>query len=353
MNNRMIHRRIPGLTDGVRIVCALVPLMIAAAAIAQAPAGGAKTEDTPTANPPAATNNMANPPRRGGPGGFGFGRPAPLPAGVKAERNIPYVENGHRNQVLDLFLPEQPSDKPLPLMIWIHGGAWMGGSQASPPVLYLVPKGFAVASIQHRFSSDAIWPAQSYDCKAAIRFLRANAAKYNLDPDHFGVGGDSSGGHLAAFVGTSVDVKEMEGDLGNTNVSSRVQAVVDLFGPTDVTLMGQQAGPHSMIQHDGPNSPESGLLGGPVQEKRDLAKTANPLTYIDKDDPPFLIMHGDNDQLMPLGQSVILAKALIDAGVEVTMKTIHGAGHEGPQFRNAESRRLIEEFLSRKLKVDK
>jgi acetyl esterase/lipase len=220
-------------------------------------------------------------------------------------------------------------------------------------VLYLVNKGFAVASIQHRFSSDAIWPAQAHDCKAAIRFLRANAAKYHFDANHFGVGGDSSGGHLAAFVGTSGDSKEMEGNLGNTDVSSHVQAVVDWFGPTDVTLMGQQAGPRSIIRHEAPDSPESRLLGGPVQEKRDLAKTANPLTYIDKNTPPFLIMHGDNDQLVPLGQSVILAKALIDAGVEVTMKTIPGAGHEGPQFRNAENQRLIEEFLSRKLKVDK
>jgi acetyl esterase/lipase len=279
-------------------------------------------------------------------------QPALQTASMRAERNIPYVENGHRNQVLDLYLPEQLSDKPLPLMIWIHGGAWMAGSQANPPVLYLVNEGFAVASIQHRFSSDAIWPAQAYDCKAAIRFLRANAAKYNFDPNHFGVGGDSSGGHLAAFVGTSGDVSEMEGDLGNPGVSSRVQAVVDWFGPTDFTLMAQQSGPGSMIQHDSPYSPESLLLGGPVQEKRELAKTANPLTYIDKNDPPFLIMHGDNDQLVPLGQSVILAKALIDSGVEeVTMKTIPGAGHEGPQFRSAESQRLMEEFLSRKLKV--
>ena len=284
---------------------------------------------------------------------FGFGRPAALPAGVKAERNIPYVENGTPNQVLDLFLPEQPSEKPLPLIIWIHSGAWMAGDQASPPVLYLVNKGFAVASIQYRFSQDAIWPAQAYDCKAAIRFLRANAAKYNIDPNHFGAGGDSSGGHLAAFIGTSGDVKEMEGNLDNTNISSRVQAVVDWFGPTDVTLMGQQAGPHSIIQHEGPNSPEARLLGGPVREKLDLAKTANPLTYIDKNDPPFLIMHGDNDQLVPLGQSVILAKALIDAGVEVTMKTIHGAGHEDPEFGTPENQRLVEEFLSRTLKADK
>ncbi len=271
---------------------------------------------------------------------------------MKVERNIPYVENGHPNQVLDLYLPDQPSDKPLPLMIWIHGGAWMAGSQANPPMLYLVKEGFAVASIQHRFSSHAIWPAQAYDCKAAIRFLRDHAAKYNLDPNYFGVGGDSSGGHLAAFIGTSGDVSEMEGDLGNTNISSRVQAVVDWFGPTDFTLMAQQSVPGSMIQHDSPNSPESLLLGGPVQEMLELANTANPLTYIDVNDPPFLIMHGDNDQLVPLGQSVILAKALIDAGIEeVTMKTIHGAQHEGPEFHSEESRQMIEEFLSRKLKV--
>jgi acetyl esterase/lipase len=321
------------------------------AAIAQSPVLGQEPSDRPSANPPTATDPPATPARRRG---VGFGRgAAALRVGIKAERNIPYVRNGHPNEVLDLFLPEQSSDKPMPLMIWIHGGAWMAGGQANPPVLYLVTNGFAVASIQYRFSQDAIWPAQAYDCKAAIRFLRANAAKYNFDPKHFGVGGDSSGGHLAAFVGTSGDVNEMEGALGNTNVSSRVQAVVDWFGPTDVTLMAQQSGPRSMIQHDAPNSPESRLLGGPVQEKRDLAKTANPLTYVDKNDPPFLIMHGDNDQLVPLGQSVVLAKALIDAGVEVTMKTIPGAGHEGPQFRSAESQRLIEEFLSRNLKLAK
>ena len=278
-------------------------------------------------------------------------QPGPQTTGMKVERNVPYVEKGHPNQVLDLFLPEKPSDKPLPLMIWIHGGAWMGGNQANPPVLYLMKKGFAVASIQYRMSGDAQWPAQAHDCKAAIRFLRANAEKYNLDPNHFGVGGDSAGGHLAAFVGTSGDVKEMEGDLGHPDVSSRVQAAVDWFGPTDLLLMGQQSGPNSVEQHDDANSPESRLLGGQVQEKRDLAKTANPLTYIDKSDPPFLIMHGDNDQIVPLAQSVILAKALIDAGVEVTMQTIPGAMHEGPEFHTPESQRLIEEFLSRKLKA--
>jgi acetyl esterase/lipase len=237
-------------------------------------------------------------------------------------------------------------------MIWIHGGAWMAGSHEDSSMLFLVQEGFAVASIQHRFSSHAVWPAQSHDCKAAVRFLRAHATDYNLDPTRFGVGGASSGGHLAAFVGTSGDVRDMEGNLGNPNVSSRVQAVVDLFGPTDLTLMEQQSGPGSIIQHDAPDSPESLLLGGPVKEKLELAATANPLTYIDIYDPPFLIMHGTNDQLVPLGQSVILAKALIDAGVqEVTMQTIARAGHGGPEFHSEESQQLIKEFLLRKLKV--
>ncbi len=319
-----------------RTIFALVPLLIAAEAIAQEP---------PTAR------NPANPPRRDGPGGFALGRPAPLPAGVRAERNIPYVENGHRNQVLDLFLPEQPSEKPRPLMIWIHGGAWMFGDQANPPVLYLVSQGFAVASIQHRFSSDAIWPAQAYDCKAnhplLARQRRQLCSSTRLISGWVEI---PPAGILPPLLGTSGDVKEMEGNLGDTTVSSRVQAVVDWFGPTDFTLMTQQSGSNA---HDAPDSPESRLLGGPVQETRDLAKTANPLTYVDRTDPPFLIMHGDNDQLVPLGQSITLAKALIDAGVEVTMRTIHGAGHEGPEFRNAESRRLIEEFLSRTLKPPK
>lgn len=322
MNTGMTRGRFRFRLRGAKNVLTIfVPLLIVTAAIAQVPGGG-----------------------RG---------PATLPAGIQTQLNIPYVQNGHRQEVLNLYLPEELPDKPLPLVIWIHGGAWLGGSRVDPPILFLVSKGFAVASIDYRLSQDAIWPAQAYDCKAAVRFLRANATKYNLDSAHFGVGGDSAGGHLAAFVGTSGDVKEMEGDLGNPDVSSRVQAVVDWFGPTDFTVMAQQSGPGSMIQHDAANSPEARLLGGPVQERLDLARTANPLTYVDKSDPPFLIMHGDADRLVPLGQSIILAKALIDAGVEVTMKTIPGAGHEGPQFRSAESKQMVEDFFSQKLKAVK
>jgi endo-1,4-beta-xylanase len=313
-----------------------------AAVIAEALREPAESE-----SPPATASPAADRPR-GGPPGAGFGAAA-LPPGVKAERNIPYVEHGHPNQVLDLYLPEAAPDEPLPLVIWIHGGAWLGGDQANPPVLYLLAKGFAVASIQYRMSSQATWPAQAHDCKAAVRFLRAQARQYHLDADRFGVGGESAGGHLAAFVGASGDVAEMEGDLGAGGTSSRVQAVVDWFGPTDLTLMGAQAGPGSMIQHDAANSPESLLVGGPIQDMRDVARTANPLTYVDAKDPPFLIMHGDADRLVPLAQSAILAKALVDAGVEVTMQTIPGAGHGGPQFHSPASRRLVEEFFSRHL----
>jgi acetyl esterase/lipase len=327
------------------------PLLVAGAVIALAstPIGFPVRAQAPAADaPPAASEAPAPAPRRqAGPPRF---RPIPLPEGVKAERNIPYVDAGHANQVLDLYLPKQPSDKPLPLVIWIHGGAWLGGSHANPAGMFLLDEGYALASIEYRFSQHAIWPAQAHDCKAAIRFLRANAEKYNLDPDRFAVGGESAGGHLAAFIGTSGDVAEIEGDLGVTGVSSRVQAVIDEFGPTDLTLMGEQTTGPSTFDHDSPDSPESRLLGGPVQERHELAKTANPLSYIDKDDPPFLILHGDRDPLVPIGQSVILAKALIDAGVDVTVDTIPGAGHGGPQFGTPESRRLIKQFLDRNLK---
>jgi acetyl esterase/lipase len=278
------------------------------------------------------------------------GRGPGLPDGFKVERNIPYVDGGHANQVLDIYLPETAADKPLPLVIWIHGGAWLGGSHANPSALFLLEEGYAVASIEYRFSQHAIWPAQAHDCKSAIRFLRANAAKYGVDPDRFAVGGESAGGHLAALIGTSGDVADVEGDLGTTGVSSRVHAVVDEFGPTDLTLMGEQSNGRSMIQHDAPDSPESRLMGGPIQEKQELAKTANPLTYVDKADPPFLILHGDQDNLVPLAQSEILAKALTDAGVEVTMQTLEGAGHGGPQFFSTESREQIKEFLAKHLK---
>jgi acetyl esterase/lipase len=265
----------------------------------------------------------------------------PLPPGTKAHRDLEYVPNGHERQKLDLYVPEKAS-APVPVIVWIHGGAWLGGSKDRPPALPLIARGYAVASINYRLSQHARFPAQIEDCKAAIRWLRANAATYNLDADHIGVWGASAGGHLVALLGTTGGVARLEGKGPNAEQSSRVQAVVDFFGPTDFTKMGGR--------HDRPDSPEAKLLGGPVQDNKEKAAEANPITYVSKDAAPFLILHGDRDDVVPFGQSELLAEALRKAGVVVTLKKIEGAGHGGPQFGAPENRRLIEEFFDKHLK---
>jgi acetyl esterase/lipase len=142
--------------------------------------------------------------------------PAPpkLPEGVKLLRDLQYVEGGHDRNRLDLYLPEKAEGR-LPVVIWIHGGAWRGGSKDGGPAVPLSAKGYAVASINYRFSQHAVFPAQIEDCKAAVRWLRANAATYQLDPDHIGVWGASAGGHLVALLGTTAGVKDLEGTRGN------------------------------------------------------------------------------------------------------------------------------------------
>jgi acetyl esterase/lipase len=157
---------------------------------------------------------------------------AALPKGVRFLQDLQYVEHGHERNRLDLYLPEKAESR-LPLIVWIHGGGWQAGSKEACPTVYLAAKGYAVASINYRLSQHAAYPAQIEDCKAAIRWLRANAAKYHLDPDRVGVWGGSAGGHLVALLGTTAGMKELEGKGGNLDQSSRVQCVVDFFGPTD------------------------------------------------------------------------------------------------------------------------
>ncbi|MHC4799639.1 MAG: alpha/beta hydrolase fold domain-containing protein, partial [Planctomycetota bacterium] len=189
-------------------------------------------------------------------------------------------------------------------------------------------QGYAVASINYRLSQVAKYPAQIHDCKAAIRWLRANAKKYNLNPHRIGVWGSSAGGHLVALLGTTGDVKKLEGDLGNLKYSSRVQAVCDWFGPTDFLQGDANALPNSKYKHSAPDSPWSQLIGAPIlEENRDKIALANPITFVSKDDPPFLIMHGDKDNTVPFHQSVLLNQALKKAGVDVTFHPVKGAGH--------------------------
>lgn len=269
-----------------------------------------------------------------------------LPSGTNALRDVSYVTNGHEKQKLDLYIPED-AKKPMPLLIWIHGGGWQSGSKDGCPFLrqgYL-EKGYAVASLDYRLTGDAPFPAQIEDCKAAIRWLRAYAGEYGLNPDAFGVGGSSAGGHLVALVGTAGEVNEF--DVGELlDVSSRVQAVYDLFGPTDLIRFGQTPGYESHARAD---SPEGKLLGGAPAERVNEAKRANPITHITPDDPPYFIVHGDADGTVPINQSELLHAALVEAGIPSRFTTIKGGGH-GQGFPGESLTALATVFFDQHLK---
>lgn len=280
------------------------------------------------------------------PAGLAAARRAPaLPVGTQALRDIAYVADGHERQKLDLFVPPGATN-PLPLIIWIHGGAWKAGSKDNCPALRYLERGYAVASVNYRLSQHATFPAQIEDCKAAVRWLRAHAAEHHLDPERFAAWGSSAGGHLVALLGTSGGVNEFETGE-NLKFSSRVQAVVDWFGPTDFTLMSKYALPNGPFDHDAADSPESQLIGGAVQQNKAKAAKASPLTYVTRDDPTFFIMHGNKDNLVPYQQSEMLRDALQKAGVPVTLKIIEGAGHGfgGPEIDQA-----VAEFFAKQLK---
>jgi acetyl esterase/lipase len=262
-------------------------------------------------------------------------------AGTRVLRDLEYVPGGHERQRLDLYLPAE--GKNLPVIVWVHGGAFRMGSKDQCPAVSFVREGYAVASINYRLSQQAIFPAQIEDCKAAVRWLRANAQKYGLDPKRIGAWGASAGGHLVAMLGTTGEVKAF--DKGpNLEYSSRVQAVCDWFGPTDFTQMSKFK---SDMDHDAADSPESQLLGGPVQQNKEKAARANPLTYVTKDDPPFLIMHGDQDPLVPINQSELLHEALRKADVPVTFYIVKGAGHG---FGGPDNEQQVHDFFAKHLK---
>lgn len=247
---------------------------------------------------------------------------------VKTLRDVEYANIDGSSLKLDLYLPQPPTTEARPVVVWIHGGAWRGGDKAACPAKRLVDQGFVVASINYRLSHQAIFPAQIQDCKAAIRWLRANAEKYAIDAERVGVWGSSAGGHLVALLGTAGDVDALsDASHGNADQSSRVQAVCDFFGPTDLLQMDKYALPSAPFRHDAADSPESKLIGGPIQDNPVKAARANPISYVSADDPPFLIVHGDRDPLVPWQQSQLLAEALRQAGVSCEFHKIEGAGH--------------------------
>jgi len=245
--------------------------------------------------------------------------------------NLNYAGTDNTRQELDLVIPKVKNKTSLPLILFIHGGAWKGGDKRKslPRVLPYARKGsYAVASIGYRLSSEAIWPAQIHDCKAAIRFLKANASEYNIDPNRIGIWGSSAGGHLVSMLGTSAGVEEMDGAIGEyTSTSTKIKCVVNFYGPTNFLLMDDHNLKPGTFSHNSPQSPESLLIGGPIQENKDKVQTANPISYIDSYDSPILIVHGDKDTLVPFHQSEILHAALKKEQVETTMITVKGAGH--------------------------
>jgi acetyl esterase/lipase len=284
--------------------------------------------------------------------------PAAYPADLKpTHANLAYSSLS-KSQNLDLFVPA--GDGPFPLVINIHGGGFFIGSKEmldAPIARLLLQNKIAVASINYRLSGEAKFPAAIQDAKAAVRFLRANANAYKLDANKFLAFGQSAGGNLASLIGTSAGVASFDDPkLGNANTSSRVQGVIDWFGPTDFLQMDAQAKAQGCpADHDAATSPESKYLGTPIQQVPDLAKQANPISYIDKTDPPFLLQKGDKDCLIPFAQSQLLHDALKAAGVAVTLETIKGAGHGDmgattPMFLSETNIKRVLEFVKSTLK---
>ena len=279
--------------------------------------------------------------------------PAPVPPGAVVERDLVYAQAGEKKLVLDLYRPEKNPPN-LPVIVWVYGGAWRSRNrtQQAPKASWLAAHGYAVAVIDYRLSSEALFPAQINDCKAAVRWLRANAAKYGLDGNRIGAWGESSGGHLVTLLGVTGGVADLEGGLGNADQSSRVQAVVDFFGPADFLQMDAHALPGATLKHNPPDSPESLLVGGPIQENAAKAARANPIVYVTKEAPPFLIVHGEQDLSVPLHQSELLYEAMKKAHVDVTFYKIAGAGHSGPPFYSKPMHAAVLAFFDLHLKSD-
>ncbi len=261
--------------------------------------------------------------------------PATPPAGIEWHRAVVMGKGGDKPLHAEVMLPSPRPGKPTPAIILVHGGGWRGGNNLGKWVFtgfQLAKRGYCAASIEYRLSDEAPWPAQIQDCKLAVRWLRANAAKYNVDPDRIGCWGSSAGGHLVACMGT-MDDPALEGDGGYAGVSSKVQAVADLSGPTDFrtgNFVGKDDAAEIDADHQAKDLQISEyLFGGPFAKNPAAWKQGSPLLWVKPGDPPFFLLYGDKDSIVPLSQGTSFAAALKSAGVPVIMDIDKGAGHCG------------------------
>jgi acetyl esterase/lipase len=275
--------------------------------------------------------------------------------------NVPYATKSSAEK-LDIYLPSS-GNGPFPVIVAIPGGGFLTNNKNNGevnPELEGLNRGYAVVCINYRLSKEAKWPAQIDDAKAAIRFIRANARIYNLNPKKIAAWGDSTGGNLASLLGTSGSVKSTEDlTMGNANESSRVEAVVDWFGPINYLTMdaqnktsGIKSKVKSVLIHNTPDSPESKVMGKAITLVPNMVKSANPETYITPDDPPFCIEHGTLDPTVPVQQSIDFATALEKAigKNKVALTIFQGAGHGGSQFKTSANMNKILSFLDKYLK---
>ena len=262
---------------------------------------------------------------------------------VRFEKNLTYAKAGGQDLQLDLAMPKEGKG-PFPCVMCVHGGGWRAGKRQDLTKLTetLASKGFVAATVTYRLAPAHRFPAQIEDCKAAVRWLRANAGKYHINPAKVGAIGFSAGGHLVCLLGTADKRANLEGDGGNLDQSSRVQAVVSYFGRTDFTTKSWSAAAEKALLIP--------FLGGTFEERPETYKMASPITYVSKDDPPFLFFHGDQDKLVGVDQSQKLAKKLQEAGVSARVVVVEGEGHGWGGEKLAQTLRQTVAFFQEKLK---
>lgn len=274
--------------------------------------------------------------------------------------NLPYASLS-LSQVLDIYLPDH-GEGPFPVILSIHGGAFMGCDKSDMqvlPALTALHRGYAVVAINYRLSWEATFPALIQDVKAAVRWVRGNAKWYYLDPTKIAAWGGSAGGYLSTMIGVSAGVPELEDlSLGNPDQSCDVQAVVDWYGPTNFLKMDEQLtanglAPLAGTEHSAANSPESYLLGGKITDLPQQVTATNPETYIHPDLPPFLIQHGTVDATVPVQQSMELAQKIraVCGDDKVTLEVFESFGHGDQRFDSPVNVKRVLDYIDQYLKI--